>query len=100
MEDKEMEERNWSRDWNAFDWESVRARLEGGEQDIGMTEEEFHEFMDWYALSSPEDYGRAVLYILLVRQGIPEEKAEFLSGHMEELVAVWKQQESAQENSE
>lgn len=86
--EKELAERHWSRDWDTFDWESVREKLRNGGQDIGITRDEFMEFLDWYSLSSPADYGRSALFILLCEMGVPAEKAKQLSEHMEEFFSL------------
>lgn len=100
MAERELKERNWSRDWSTFDWEPVREKLRSGKQDIGITRDEFIEFMDWYALSSPKDYDRSAMFILLSELGVPDEKAQYLSEHLEEFQALLTKFESEEKGSE
>lgn len=87
----------WSIDWGNFDWETVLKKLElvekeleqnGGDKklyDIGITEEQFEEYLQWLHENAPEEHGRFVMYVLLREKGVEEEDIEFCLAHPEEL---------------
>ncbi|MDE5909325.1 MAG: hypothetical protein K2H52_11380 [Lachnospiraceae bacterium] len=88
MAEQETAERQWSRDWSTFDWDSVRKSLGDRGTDIGLTRDECLEFLDWYALNNPGDYARKSVYIILREMGLNEKHAAYLSGHLDMLEAL------------
>ena len=94
----------WSKDWNDFDWEIVKEKLEVAEKelaqdegskekyDIGITLEEFEEYLQWFAEQSPEEYDKLILYIALKQSGVEEQQIGFLLSHPEALnglLEIW-----------
>lgn len=89
--------RNWSIDWGSFDWETVLKKLEmaekeleqnGGDKkiyDIGITEEQFEEYLQRLHENAPEEHGRFMMYVLLREKGVEEEDIKFCLSHSEEL---------------
>lgn len=87
----------WSKDWKEFDWESVKEKLaiaenklaknEGTKEelDIGITLDEFTEYLRWFAEDSPEEYDRLLLYIALKQKGVEDEQIDYWMAHLEEL---------------
>ncbi len=51
------------RDWQQVDWMSVREKIQRNEKEIGLTEEEYQEFLQWYACNYREIYDQTVLYL-------------------------------------
>lgn len=88
--------KNWSRDWEHFDWEQVREKLCGAEtdrqeenpsdkSDIGITLDELKEYFEWLYDTQPELYFKVILYMALVKAGVPHEEAQIWANHPEEL---------------
>lgn len=87
----------WSRDWENFNWEAVREKIERAEEelkqgvgnkeeyDIGITAEQFVEFLQWFQENAPEEYNRFVVYMILREKGLEEQEITFCLSHPEEL---------------
>lgn len=71
------DKKQWSRDWANFDWARVVNRLEGldkegggkDDYDIGISKEEFVEYLDWLHQTNKEGYYKAVLGMRLSELG-------------------------------
>lgn len=71
----------WSRDWLKVDWHSVRDKMKKGEQDIGISEEEYLELMCWCVENKPEIYRQMVFYLALREHDIPDGSAMYIAAH-------------------
>lgn len=80
--------KTWSRDWDQFDWESVERKLQqnpeimyGNSVDfsasIGLSREEFLEFLEWFSMKHPEGSAYYMIAATLVHKyGLTVEEAE------------------------
>lgn len=86
----------WSEDWENFDWEIVREKLkavkkefgdtaEGKKQDVGITAEQFKEFLQWLQENEPEEYDNLILYMILRERGMEKQDIDFCLSHLEAL---------------
>lgn len=87
----------WSKDWGNFDWGVVREKLTEAEKkiekgegtkeqyDIGITEEELIEYLQWLNENNPKEYERAMLCLDLKQRGMEEQQIELLLSHPEEV---------------
>ena len=91
--------KNWSRDWAGFDWTQVVEKLEkmkGKERDdkagydVGISREEFLEYLEWLNRNDKEGYYRAVLSIQLSEIGLDDGQIETLVAHPDELIRILK----------
>lgn len=82
--------KEWSRDWAAFDWEAVREKLDGGRHDIGITKDEWLEYMQWVSINDPAGYETTVMCIFLKEAGFSDKEAVYFSEHMDELAELFK----------
>lgn len=86
--------KKWSRDWAAFDWSQVIEKLEemkeGDDvgQDMGISREEFLEYLDWLKETNKEEFYKAVLGIKLSEMGIDASQMETLVSHPDELLRI------------
>lgn len=88
--------RKWSRDWSEFDWEPVMAKLkemkekgaDKADYDVGISREEFLEYLDWLNQTDEEGYYKAVLSIQLSEMGFDENQVETLVAHPDELIRI------------
>lgn len=87
--------RKWSRDWADFDWTQVKKRFEemegkkDGEKavfDVGISRDEFLEYLDWLSQNDMEGFYKAVLGIQLAEMGFDEDQAETLVAHPDMLI--------------
>ena len=72
-----MDNSKWSRDWKNFDWDKVIKNLNDldesmqnqkkGESNIGISIEEFKEYLDWLWENDP-DYFRLFLLEKVLRE--------------------------------
>ena len=53
--------------------------------DIGITEKQFEEYLQWLCENAPKEHGRFVIYVLLREKGVEGEDIEFCLSHPEEL---------------
>ena len=90
-----MKDKEWSRDWAAFDWSQVKQKLEsmkeGDEKaghDVGMSREEFLEYLDWLKESDIEGFYKAILSIRLSEMGFDANQVETLVSHPDELIRL------------
>lgn len=90
--DDENGVRKWSRDWAKFDWKTIEEKfdaLNGQEgdknSDIGISSEEFLEYLDWLAENIPWEFERFQFYIALREIGADNDKTMYLLSHMDEL---------------
>lgn len=88
--------KKWSRDWKNFDWKQVREKLCEAEEksqegntvdkfDIGISPDEIEEYFDWLHESEPDKFFETILLIQLIQAGVPQEEAQELVKHPEEL---------------
>lgn len=89
--------KKWSRDWANFDWSQVKEKItemegkEGDEKaghDVGISRDEFLEYMDWLNQNDKEGYYKAVLSIQLAELGLNENQIEALMAHPDELIKI------------
>ena len=87
----------WSHDWENFDWSAVKQKLEelrkkeGDENrdyDVGISREEFLEYLEWLKQTDKEGYAKAVLSIKLGELGFPEGRIEELIKHPDEALRI------------
>lgn len=84
--------RKWSRDWANYDWKTIEEKFDvlsskdGNEnKDIGISNEEFLEYLDWLAENIPWEFERLQLYIALRETGADNDKIMYLLSHIDEL---------------
>lgn len=91
--------KKWSRDWLNFDWTKVRdnmaAVLSGNEEakshlDIGISKEEFLEFLDWLRENHIKEYHQIILMKQLSDMGLEDDLVEYYVAHPEELSKIVK----------
>lgn len=91
-------EREWSVDWANFDWSVVRRKFAEGlasgktDYDIGISEEEFLEFLDWLMINNKEEFYRSLLYLSLRENGFdPEQTGRLMSNpdYLKEVIKMW-----------
>lgn len=75
----------WSRDWRKVDWKAVREKIKAGETDIGLTEDEYWEFMRWCVENEPEIYHQTVFYFALRECDFPVALSRYLAEQPEKL---------------
>lgn len=80
----------WSRDWKVFDWDDVEKRLDSGSHDIGITRDEWLEYMQWFSINDPEGFAGTVVCILLKEMGFSDKEALYYSEHADELAELLK----------
>lgn len=73
------------RDWAGFNWRPVKEKLDKGEADTVLTEEEFLDYLDWLSGSNTELFQRIMRYAVLVSWGFPDEAAHYFSAHPKEI---------------
>lgn len=96
-------EQEWSRDWSNFNLKETVAKLDKAEMqskqkgiplgtiDIGITQEEFLEYLHWIYNNDSKDLLRLSLYVLLKEAGATHEKAvieSFSPGALEQLCKI------------
>ena len=89
--------REWSRDWECFDWNHIREKVceaerklyQEGKQidktDIGISVEELKEFFEWLYDTQPERYFKVTLHMQLIQAGVPYEEAQIWVNRPKEL---------------
>lgn len=92
---KQKKSKKWSRDWSEFDWNVMRTRLEEAEVnkadgvvDIGITLDEFVEYLQWLMENEPEQYCTVMLSMKLKESGVPMENVEYWLSHPKEFGEV------------
>lgn len=89
--------KRWSRDWANFDWAQVKKKIAAVEEagggfedgcDIGISKEEFLEYLDWLNQNYKEGYYKAVLSIHLARMGFNESQVQTALAHPDELIKI------------
>ncbi len=92
-----MDERKWSRDWNSVDWNEIRQKLNLAEKaeaegrrigqkikpEIGITKDEFEEYMRWLCETNPEDFEKVIFMMSLREAGMSIEEAEYFADNPE-----------------
>lgn len=92
-----MDEKQWSRDWNAVNWNEIRQKLNFAEKvkaegqkigqkikpDIGITKDEFEEYMCWLCETNPEDFEKIIFMMSLRETGMSMEEAEYFADNPE-----------------
>lgn len=91
--------KKWSRDWADFDWSQVKKRIaemqekerdEKSGYDVGISRNEFLEYLDWLRQNDREGYYKAVLSIQLSEIGLDESQVETLVSHPDKLIKILK----------
>lgn len=91
--------RKWSRDWENFDWTKVRENisiiLSGNDGDksgidVGMSREEFLEYLDWLMVNHTEEYYKVILIKQLTEMGLEDDLVDYYVAHPEELGKIVK----------
>lgn len=66
-------ERQWSHNWETFNWDAVKEKLDyfgstggAGSIDLGISRDEFLEYLDWLSQNAPSELARLQLYLLLI----------------------------------
>lgn len=84
--------KKWSRDWVNFDWKTIEKNFdaldnqeENDNKDIGISNEEFLEYLDWLAENDPCEFERLKLYAALRETGADNDKAIYFLSHTDEL---------------
>ena len=89
--------KKWSRDWADFDWSPVIEKLvamkegdddAGYDSDVGISREEFLEYLSWLKETDIEGFYKAVLGIQLSEMGFDANQAETLAAHPDELLRI------------
>lgn len=89
--------KKWSKDWANFDWSQVKDKIaemekkEGEERDgydVGISRDEFLEYLDWLRLNNNEGYYTVALSIQLAEIGLNESEIEWMVTHPDKLVKV------------
>lgn len=87
------EQRVWSRDWSKMEWKNIKEKLvdidnlpeeEKKLTDIGITHDEFVEYLEWLAENEPEEYWKSIFSLKLRELGVPIEIVEYWVQHPEE----------------
>lgn len=76
--------KKWSRNWKDFDWKAVEEKCSGldfshkadheTQYDVGITEEEFYEYLEWAKENAQEEYDFLFLCSRLMKCGMqPDE---------------------------
>lgn len=76
----------WSRDWEKVNWSEIDEKIQmneiGDEKvDVGITAEEFIEYMKWLRIEHPDEFFRLEFGMLLMEKGMSKKDADFLSRH-------------------
>lgn len=86
-------QKEWSRDWAKMDWKEIKEKLseldnmtpeEREQADIGITLDDFVEYLDWQGENEPEEYWKSIFTLKLRELGVPMEKVEYWVQHPEE----------------
>lgn len=88
--------KKWSREWEYFKWEEVEKKLAEVEKeeyrnngyDVGITNEEFIEFLDWLHENRPGQYYKILLALQLTECGLSDEETTFWLAHPEKLKEI------------
>lgn len=87
--------REWSRDWTQFDWSQVKRKLEAMQEGdekaghgVGITREEFLEYLNWLRQNDNDGYYKAVLSMQLAEIGLNDSQIETLVSHPDELKKI------------
>lgn len=95
--DNKSDTGKWSMDWKNFNWELVFEKIEIAENelkrrgedkklfDIGITEEQFEEYLQWLYENNPEEYRKLMLYKILKEEGVKKQDIEFCLARPEKL---------------
>ena len=96
-------QKEWSRDWEHFDWEQIRENLHEVERkrqagevvdkaEVGISLEEFTEYFEWLYSNAPKFYYRNLLFLLLIETGFSIGEAQSWVDHPEELEKILREQ--------
>ena len=75
----------WSRDWRKVDWTAVREKIRQGKMDIGLTEEEYLEFLHWCVANETEICEQTIFYLALKKFDFPDDVSRYLAAHTDKL---------------
>lgn len=95
--------KEWSQDWEHFDWEQIKKNLHEVEKkrqmgevvdkaEVGISLEEFTEYFEWLYSNAPKLYYRNLLFLLLVQTGFSADEAQSWINHPEELEKILREQ--------
>lgn len=80
-----MEKRRWSRDWEKVEWDSIREKLtkvgkvqlnqENAKEDIGISREEFVEYIEWLYENKEKEFWTVMLGLRLCEMGVEPDTA-------------------------
>ena len=103
-----MESSKWSRDWRQFDWDEVIKKFDQAERtgalyreknpDIGISAEEFLEYLDWLRECDSLLFWQLLMKRFMEENGVPKEtvnevlkdsgKRELLAAQIREMVEI------------
>lgn len=78
---------NWSKDWKNFDWSEIERNIDRMTErinlhhirsdtfDVGITQEDFIEYLKWLSINNPTEHLKIMLYISLRNAGVSPDKA-------------------------
>ena len=88
---------NWSRDWKNFNWSEIDRNIDRMTErikchdskldifDVGITQEEFIEYLKWLSINNPTEHFKVMLYISLRNAGVSPDKALLAASDLETL---------------
>lgn len=78
----------WSRDWQKMDWKTIEEKLHRGETDIGISKNEYLEFLCWFALNDTEIYNQTIFYLALKKHDFSNNLFRCLATQPNKLEAI------------
>lgn len=69
------------KNWESFNWQPVLQKLRAGDEEIGLSEGEFLEFLDWLSRNKTDLFEQFILCLALTETGLSKEEALFWSVH-------------------
>lgn len=91
-----MSDKKWSRDWSKMDWNEVERKLDEQmanpkkDGDIGITAEEFWEYLSWLEEEDMEEYLRITFFLKLYELGVSAKEAEYWFRNPQEFIDTLK----------
>ncbi len=98
-----MSDKKWSRDWSKMDWNEVERKLDEQidnpekDADIGITADEFWEYLSWLEEEDMEEYLRIKFFLKLYEVGVSAKEAEYWFEHPQEFIDTVKEALEAKE---
>lgn len=94
MQDETFDKK-WSRDWENFDWKTVIEKCAGlqlsqetdckEQYDLGITKEEFFEYVQWTQENAPDEYRFMILCLQLMERGMSQDELIYCLTDMDKL---------------